>query len=99
MYVLVESAALWTIFVTINFILFLARTNLRFMSLDMMGPVIGISFCLIIVRLGPATEQRVSLPSLRTADFAVQTMTAGAAMPYDTAREGSGQGARNHHQI
>ncbi|KAF9646494.1 hypothetical protein BDM02DRAFT_3270923 [Thelephora ganbajun] len=49
---LIEGAALWTTFVAINFFLFLAGNNLEYTSLAMTGPAVGISFCLIIVRLG-----------------------------------------------
>lgn len=52
MRVLVESAALWTFFVSMNFLAFVAKSNLSYTFLDMTSPAIGISFCLIIVRLG-----------------------------------------------
>jgi len=52
MRVLVESAGLWICFVLMNFSAFLAGSNLSYTFLDMTCPVVGISFCLIIVRLG-----------------------------------------------
>jgi len=52
MKVLTESAALWTTCVTINFLTFLTGSNLASSFLAMTGPAAGISFCLIIVRLG-----------------------------------------------
>lgn len=55
--VLVESAALWTFFVSMNFFAFLANSNLSFTFLDMTSPAVGISFCLIIVRLGTITTE------------------------------------------
>lgn len=74
MKVLIESAALWTTFVMMNFLAFLAGSNLVSMFLAMTGPAVGISFCLIIVRLGhvllePREESwRVSIhtPSTQT---------------------------------
>jgi len=57
MKILVESAALWTLFVVLNFITFLANTNIKWSLLSTTSPVIGISFCLIIVRLGIATPE------------------------------------------
>jgi len=57
MRVLVESVALWTIIITIGFIVFLTGDNLRHTFLDMSSPALGISFCLIIVRLGTITPQ------------------------------------------
>jgi len=57
MRVLVESAALWTFFVLANFFAFLAKSNLSVTFLHMTGPVVGISFCLIIVRLGAITAE------------------------------------------
>jgi len=56
---IIESAALWTTFVTMNFLAFLAKSNLVYIFLAMTGPAVGISFCLIIVRLGQVLpEQR-----------------------------------------
>jgi len=52
MRVLTESAALWTFSVSLNFFSFLAKTNLKYTFLNLTSPTIGISFCLIIVRLG-----------------------------------------------
>ncbi|KAF9646495.1 hypothetical protein BDM02DRAFT_3188775 [Thelephora ganbajun] len=57
MKVLVEGAALWTLFVSINFFAFLSKSNLKYTFLDMTSPVVGISFCLIIVRLGTMTPE------------------------------------------
>lgn len=57
MKVLVESAALWTFFVSMNFLAFLAKSNLSYTFLDMTSPAVGISFCLIIVRLGSISPQ------------------------------------------
>jgi len=50
--VLVESAALWTLSVLLNCIAFLANTDLKWTFLDLTSPAMGISFCLIIARLG-----------------------------------------------
>jgi len=50
--VLIESAALWTSFATMNFLAYLAKSNLSYTFLAMSSPAVGISFCLIIVRLG-----------------------------------------------
>jgi hypothetical protein len=59
--------------------------------------MIGISFCLIIVRLGD-TEQRFSLPALKTADFVIATMETASEVSQDD--EGRlGAGARNPHPI
>jgi len=54
---LVESAVLWTLIVSIGFFSFLAKSNLRYTFLYMTSPVIGISFCLIIVRLWAVTPE------------------------------------------
>jgi len=54
---LVESAALWTFFVFTNFVTFLVKSNISYIFLDMTSPVVGISFCLIIVRLGTVTPE------------------------------------------
>ncbi|KAF9779276.1 hypothetical protein BJ322DRAFT_1113616 [Thelephora terrestris] len=60
MRVLVESAGLWMTLVLMNFFAFLAGSNLSYTFLDMTCPAVGISFCLIIVRLGSiAPEVRV----------------------------------------
>jgi len=52
MKVLIEGAALWTTFVVMNFCSYLARSNLTLMFFRMTSPAAGISFCIIIVRLG-----------------------------------------------
>jgi len=43
-----------------------------------MGPVIGISFCMVIFKLGDAPKQGVSLPPLNSVEFNSPTM--GAAV-------------------
>jgi len=57
MRVLVESAALWTLCISFNFISYLLKSNLKFAFRNLTGPVIGICFCLIAVRLGLATPE------------------------------------------
>jgi len=52
MRVLTESAALWTTVAMLNFFTALAKSNLTYVFLPMSSPALGISFCLIIVRLG-----------------------------------------------
>ncbi|KAF9779330.1 hypothetical protein BJ322DRAFT_1089812 [Thelephora terrestris] len=60
MKVLIESAALWTACVALSFFAFLAQTNLMYTFLAISGPAAGISFCLIIVRLGMTLQNRES---------------------------------------
>jgi len=75
LYIVVESAALWSIFVVISFSLILVQTDFEFTFLDVTGPVIGISFCLIVIRLGHAAERGPSLSMPRTVEIIVPMTT------------------------
>ncbi|KAF9644526.1 hypothetical protein BDM02DRAFT_3121771 [Thelephora ganbajun] len=72
MIALIESAALWTTFVTMNFFIFLAGSKLTYTFLLVISPVIGISFCLIIVRLGHV------LPKARSESWRMSIRTPGS---------------------
>ncbi|KAI0028901.1 hypothetical protein K488DRAFT_57565 [Vararia minispora EC-137] len=50
-HIVVESAAIYTACTLVTFVSYLAHSNLQFPSLDASSPVIGIVFCLIIVRI------------------------------------------------
>lgn len=59
--------------------------------------MIGISFCLIVFKLGSAAKERVSLPPLNTTDFVVPTTTTAASTSSSTtSRREAAPGLRNH---
>jgi len=83
MKVLIESSALWTTFVALNFFAFLAKSNLAITFLAMTSPAVGISFCLIIVRLGQI------LPGSRNETWHVSVHTPSVRLPGTSPLAGS----------
>ncbi|KAF9793004.1 hypothetical protein BJ322DRAFT_1103445 [Thelephora terrestris] len=93
MYVFIESAVLWTTLTVINFILYLAKSSGLLTVLDMLGPTVGISFCLIIVRLGHS-NRRFSIPSIKIPESTAPTTITMTALSTSrsTSREDLQQG-------
>jgi len=49
--IVAESAAVYTAFAFVTLVTYLTKSNIQFVLVDMSNPIIGLVFCLIIVRV------------------------------------------------
>ncbi|THG96925.1 hypothetical protein EW026_g4990 [Hermanssonia centrifuga] len=64
--IIIESAVIYTVFSLVTLITYVAKSPVALAFLNCTGPVIGITFCLIIVRLGTGVRDRSSTIGMKS---------------------------------
>ncbi|EKM60360.1 uncharacterized protein PHACADRAFT_203573 [Phanerochaete carnosa HHB-10118-sp] len=83
---LIESAALYSVASLIIVIAYFAQSFASFTCISLMAPLVGISYCLIIVRYGMDGAFRNTAP-ISSVRFSPQTENAGNSTSHSTAEE------------
>jgi len=60
--IFIESAGMWIFFVLVNLITYVSSSNIFYLFLYMANPILGISFCLMTVRLNLLKRSRTQNP-------------------------------------